>query len=255
MFSTAISLPLASWLLTPPVLALDFEGLLKGLIQVALLVFFFGGPLLGRGKKAGDADPDQPAPRPRRASRSEAERKGEDLWKQLLEGLEPKEQKPPSAPPQRPTPRPAQARATTAAQPSGAPPRPPPIPGAAQRATGQTGAPPAVAASKPAARMAEPSAPEALGTELAPAELNDIQFSEIDEEAVERDPTLGVAPPIAATSGEPAVPGVGGARRVGWLDPGTDWRRAMILAEVLGPPVSLRGTQVAHPQAASPRQQ
>lgn len=250
-----VAVLLHSWLMPAPLLALTFEDFLRGAVQLLVVMFFFGGPLLRRGKGQGEAAPGQPADRPRRARRSAAETTGEDLWKQLMEGIEPQ---------QRPTPpQPTQARANPATaaakpKPSAAAPsrgasnaprapaatRPPPFPGAPTQVR-------PAAASGPlrssAARSAEPSAPEALGTELAPEALNDIQFAEIDEEELERNPDATVKP-IAAGSGSSSAGSE--AAPIGappapvhspWGMAGTDWRRALVLAEVLGPPVTLRG--------------
>jgi hypothetical protein len=246
---------LDTWLLPPPVLALTFDEFLRGVVQILVLMFFFGGPLLRRGKGQADAAPDQPGPRTRRGRRTAAETTGEDLWKQLMEGIEPKQKPTPVQPPQsRANPTTAEARPQSGSAATGrgasatprapASTRPPPFPAAPTQA--RPSAAPAPARSR-AARPAEPSAPEALGTELAPQALNDIEFAEIDEEAVERNPDA-TAKPIAAGSGSSSAGG--GPAPIGapsapahspWGFAGTDWRRALVLAEVLGPPVTLRG--------------
>jgi hypothetical protein len=215
-------LPLSA--LSPGLLAFDMQDFLQSAFQILVLVFFFGAPLLGRGaKQRGATGRPNPAQRPRR--RSEAEERGEDIWRQLLEGLE---QKPAAAPaPQKAGPRPVAAAAPAAAS------------------------------------AAERSAPRPLESELAPGELTDIDFSEIDEEALERAPE-SAHPVLPEVSSEEIGVGAGASAGIESVSSGEaaaeaqrelasgelprfvlprgaqDWRRALLLAEVLAPPVSLR---------------
>lgn len=220
--------PLPELALPLPVLAFNLEDFLRSAFQILVLVFFFGAPLLRRAAKEQNP-PRRQRPGPRR--RSEAEERGEDLWRQLLEGLEEKAAQRPAAPPP-PLP---QAR---------------PVPSAATPGGG-SGA-------------AEPHSPRPLDSELAPGDLTGIDFSEIDEEALERAPES--AHPVTA-EGPPNRSAVGAGASTGLeavsasaaaaeaqrelarsdaphlllpRDP-AEWRRALILAEVLAPPVALRG--------------
>lgn len=206
-----------------PLLAFDLEEFLRSAFQILVLVFFFGAPLLRRADKGGDkgrAQTRRAAPAPRR--RSEAEQRGEDLWRKLLEGQgEP------------PVPQPAQR------------PRPVPVPVPAPTGT------------------QERSEPRPIDIELAPDELTDIDFNEIDEEALERAPEK--AHPVTP-EGQPVASAVGGGANAGITAGAADaasealergsmrsrgeafdlprdaaqWRRAVLLAELLAPPVALR---------------
>ena len=108
------------------------SDVIEGLIQILVLVFFFGLPMLegvfkkrnGKGKPA----PRKGAPAPRGSTKkTDAERTGRDLWKELLEQASGKESsttappraEPPRAEPPRPTPAPAPRPVLPEARPVG----------------------------------------------------------------------------------------------------------------------------------------
>ncbi|MHC4377012.1 MAG: hypothetical protein ACYS26_10475 [Planctomycetota bacterium] len=68
---------------------------LKMLLQLVLLAFFFLGPLLNRKKDDGKGGkPARKSPKPSKSSRpSDAEERGGDLWRQLLD-LDPEPERP-----------------------------------------------------------------------------------------------------------------------------------------------------------------
>jgi hypothetical protein len=83
----ASTLPLESALGDPTLLALlqrDEPSGLQTLIQLAVLAFFFLGPLLNRKKDGDKRGKSESKPR-RRPKSSDAEERGGDLWRQLLD--------------------------------------------------------------------------------------------------------------------------------------------------------------------------
>ncbi|QDU85455.1 hypothetical protein Pla163_25850 [Planctomycetes bacterium Pla163] len=263
-----------------PLLAQGEQDPLKLLFQLIVLAIFFAGPLLGRvlkkmasgDKGAGGAKPK--AARPSRTdsradSRSEAEELGGDLWRQLMELEKVPELEEIDAPPvakRRPADplndpdieivqdsalerRRAEARPRTPAAPPQAPP-PPRLPKRAPVSGGPaTGAPVEGGAGTYASDV-----PLTKGRRI---ESFKPTLSEVPtEEQLER-MALGNRPSHAPIPGggfsSSALPSMGGvseaAREVtvvgragtatGGLTP-ADLRRAVLLSEILGPPVSER---------------
>lgn len=187
-----------------PFVLADMDEVFRRIFQLLLLVFFFGGPLLKRERAASKQGRTARKPATaRQQQRSELERKGQELWKQLLEGLDPEAAERRTRPTSKPPPSPPTRRAV--------PDKPP-----------------------------TPSFPPPTRTQVAEA-----TFSEIDEDAVEANlvvtaPLSGMAPPSAA-----GTLAVAAASAVEEDEPqsgrsGSEWRRAIALAEVLSPPVGLR---------------
>jgi hypothetical protein len=204
-------------------LALQRDDDLGGLVVFFLL---FVLPLLLRllrwlGERAGllrpkpggveegedEGDPRE-ALRRRRAEREAAEAEGEELWKRLARGE--------TAAPPRPTPTPASAE-----------PREASLEWELEEEPGEV-------AEESLEREEEPTPLAALGEvrETAPSEVSlETEEAPLPLAALTRDVSL-------STPSEP--PGrLPAAHRFGALDR-DDWRRAIVLSEVLGPPVSER---------------
>jgi hypothetical protein len=233
----------------------SFESLVEGLVQLGVLAVFFGLPIL-RGilneRKKRAARTAVPVPRRPldRAPRSEPEQTGKDLWKQLLESLEERAEPRPTAP-ATPVEPPYRTEVSDGGEPEAAPPwRGPADPLGDPR-------PPAPAPAY------EPPPRRRLTAELPSSDQ-----PPIDEEQLERSGApvaeavpLGVLPAAQALPRfvegvePPPLPHLEAASRVrrDSLE-APDWRRALVLAEVLAPPLSLRPPQQWGPPSTWPEE-
>jgi hypothetical protein len=191
------------------------DGGLGWLFQLVAVFVFFVLPVLRSivetRKKAREAQGGR-SPKPPRAP---AQRSGRDLWRDLLEGR----QEPPPAPPPAPARRPKAASAPI--QPQVA--RPP--------LESLESVPPALAPRVEDTRLEVSIAPRA--SELAAPELDP---ATLDDELVSR----WQAAAATTLRAEPAPV-------LGALLGGGDWRRAVLLSELLAPPLALRVPASAWP--------
>ncbi len=227
------------------------------LIQVLaqLLAFFvlFGLPWLSNRKSSKDKRPNQPKP-----GRSPAEKSGREIWRELLEqaGEQKTSPKSPTRAPRvepKATPKPARVPAAPRQAPPKPVPKPPPIP---------------VAGQSRKARPAPLSEGASLGSDRV--ELPSSHFGE-DRAKSRSEPLVEFGRPLASglsrtpseESLERGLPdprgrlGPGGTSltrrkstgayaahedRAAFVRPGSpvEWRRALVLGEVLGSPVALR---------------
>lgn len=194
------------------------DGGLGWLFQLVAVFVFFVLPVLRsiaetrKKARAGQAARAPKAPRP------PAQRSGRDLWRDLLEGRV----EPPAAPPSAPVRRPKAASAPI--QPQVA--RPP-----LESLESLESVPPALAPRVEDTRLEVSIAPRA--SELAAPELDP---ATLDDELVSR----WQAAAATTLRAEPAP--VLGAHLGGG-----DWRRAVLLSELLAPPLALRGPASAWP--------
>lgn len=202
------------------------EGGLGWLFQLVAVFVFFVLPVLRSiaetRKKAREAQGgrlSKPLPKP-------AKRSGEDLWRELLEGRG----EPSAAPPPRPVAVPAPPQEATAPKPLAA--RPPPlvVPAPPPMASLESVPPELVPKVEDTYLEASftPSSSELATGAIDPATLDDELLGRWDVEDA----------PAARPAPSPAQAALLG---------GVDWRRAVLLAEVLAPPLSLRGSQAAWP--------
>jgi hypothetical protein len=227
---------------------------IDGLIQAVIVFVFFILPVLKsilevRKRKAGERG----APRkPARGRRAEVEKAGRDLWRELLGGAEPEAPTRPAPPPVVASPRP----------PASSGPRRRPDRPSARKATMAT---PQLDALDEARRRAER---EAAGLARAEARLREAPRRAAEQE-------LGGLMPGVASSGvgrfESTLTGLAaedpatlddeiqvrwggrglavapaGAPAAG-LGAGVDWRQAVLLSELLSPPLALREPGAAWP--------
>lgn len=238
-----------TWLL---VLQDEPEGIFQMFAQLLAFLVLFGLPMLGNRK----SNKDKRAPGTPKPARSKAERKGKDLWRELLEqareseGPRPRESKP-SAP------RPASTKPTQLAPadrtsqpvaPQRRPPEPTPleVPGPKRR-------PPSELVSESEVELPSAHFGEDWSSDRQPlVEFGRPLSTGLDpapsEEALERG--------LAASSEESGLGGLatglrqratpaayaGSSGAVGFVRPrsAAEWRRALVLGEVLGTPVSMR---------------
>ena len=216
----------------PPDRGFSFENL----IQIAIVVIFFVLPglrsLFEVRKRRGQPPGSQPAKRARKAR--EAATQGRDLWREILGGGtgEAPPRPPASGLPPRPKPEPV-------VRPSPAAPRPleprpmriesAPLPALAPEA------PPGKVAGQTLGRLESglgPAGGARLESTLRPREVEDP--ATLDDEMGER---WGTSPEAAlVTPGAPTT-------RLGPVD----WRQAVLLSELLSPPLALRGSAFAWP--------
>lgn len=229
------------------------DSLLQVLAQLLAFLVLFGLPMLGNRKSAKNKPAKQPKPK-----RSPAEQTGRDIWRELLEQAG--EQKAPKKQPDRAprvepkaTPKPTGVPSAPRQAPPKPAPKPPPIPAASQ------------------SRKARP-APLAEGASLGSEqlELPSSHFGE-DRAKSRSEPLVEFGRPLATGLGrtpsedslERGLPdprgrlGPGGTSlvrrkstgayaahedRAAFVRPGSpaEWRRALVLGEVLGAPVALR---------------
>jgi hypothetical protein len=228
---------------------------LDGLIQAAIVFFFIILPVLrgltemrkrrgakgggaGSAKGSAKASPSQRKPR-------EVVREGRDLWRELLGGDESRTPQP--GPPQ-------------TAPPKAAPPK-----AAARRAPAHPRvqvAPPAAEAlrdHRPAerARPAEARAqPAAAPGRIGDRELGSLEVG-VDPVSFDRLPSSMTAPRTVDPAtlddelghrwGELAPTEVAHIERVEHLGGAIDWRRAVLLSELVSPPLALRGAESSWP--------
>ncbi|HVS18169.1 MAG TPA: hypothetical protein VMT18_06185 [Planctomycetota bacterium] len=201
------------------------DGGLGWLFQIVAVFVFFVLPVIRSITESRKRSAK--GPRPAKPARPPAEQDGRELWREMLEGRRPQASKParpsapaarrPHAPVARPAPQPDVRRAADA-----------PMPAPAR--------PPAEAAQTPlehapltgAARLPK-SVPALSSFDLDPATLDD-----------EMDLRWGASPGAA-------VPDIARAPAATALLAGMDWRRAVVLSEVLAPPLALRGPAAAWP--------
>lgn len=240
----------------------DESSLIENIVRVAVVAIFLLGPLLGSvlkrlGESATKGQKRQAAPqRPRPVPRRDMEAEGADLWRELLEGRAPERNPPPpeafdpepdfdaefdDAPQQRPAPQPA-AESTRRYE----PPRPPTL-----RPVGSP------QAQTPHAAAALEDRPASLGG-LLPAdnarERSLAGFELVDEDAIEAGDREAHVP-LAQFAGLQSSPFADMFERDPMRFAATTFtesavalrsfsraelRRAVLLAEVIGPPVTLR---------------
>ena len=204
------------------------DGGLGWLFQLVAVFVFFVLPVIrsiAEGRKrsrqaGGSARPARPAGR----------REGGELWRELLEGRRPQPTKAPAAAPPRPRARPSPPLPDPRSAPTSPVPHAAEAPApAAARPVGELAPqPPALATLSGATRLPR-SVPSLASSGLDPATL--------DDEMAERwGASLGAS--VAPVARTPA------ADR---LLRDMDWRRAVLLAEVLAPPLALRGPGAAWP--------
>ncbi len=240
----------------------DLRRVLGGLLQLAILFFLFGLPILRAilGRKQEEArrggprglerlDPDDLDRE--RQERRQLEEEGGDLWKQLMEGARRAEEEaraeaartepmPREAMPTE-TPGPVVARVERQVAPAPAP-RPAPVSRRVRRdivppAETPREAAPLGAEFASASRSADRGLTDLRGISgapLAPSDLGGPVPSEHLRGIGNEPERLG----RFARERSIAGPGAGTASRA--LGPASDWRRAYLMAEVLAPPVSLR---------------
>jgi len=238
---------------------------LDGLIQAAIVFFFIILPVLrgltemrkrrgakggggGSAKGSAKASPSQRKPR-------EVVREGRDLWRELLGGDESRA----------PQPGPPQTAPPKAAPPKAAPPKAAPPKAAARRAPAHPRvqvAPPAAEAlrdSRPRerARPAEARAqPAAAPGRIGDRELGSLELG-LDPVARDRLQSSMTAPRTVDPAtlddelghrwGELAPTEVAHIERVEVLGGAIDWRRAVLLSELVSPPLALRGAESSWP--------
>jgi hypothetical protein len=190
-------------------------GDLSWLFQLVAVFVFFVLPVLRSiaetRKKAREGQAGR-APRPPRAP---APRSGRDLWRDLLEGRV----EPPAATPPKPVRRPVPASPPVQPQPT---PRP---------LASLESVPVELAPRVEDTRLEVSIAPRA--SELAAPGLDP---ATLDDELVSR--WQAAAAPAARAEPSPALAALLG---------GGDWRRAVLLSELLAPPLALRGPASAWP--------
>ncbi len=201
------------------------DGGLGWLFQLVAVFVFFVLPVVrsiaesrkkARESQAGRAH--QRAPKP-------AERSGRDLWRDLLEGRG----EPPAAPPARRVAVPPKRSEAAAPRPPA--PRPAALETAAPRPASLESVPPELVPKVEDTYLEAsftPGASELATREIDPATLDDELVGRWDVETT----------PAARRATSPAQAA---------LLAGGDWRRAVLLAEVLAPPLALRGPAAAWP--------
>jgi len=248
------------------------KDVLEGIIQLAFVALFFGVPILrgilGERRKQAERSargprPAAPSPKPASPS-SEDQPSGRDLWKQLLEGVEqardpsagPRPQDPMGDPHVRPE---AQVRRKA----KGPAPRASTSAPAAASTGGRTGTgrkPTRGTVGAPLGTQLPSSEGDKLRADLPSALRPMPSESELEttggDQRVHR-PALteleGLKPrvPVSQTLGKNPLASDGSLAPVDAgaptaaagpdvLSGPADWRRAIVLAEVLGPPVALR---------------
>ena len=236
------------------------EGILEGLIQLLFIAVFFGIPILRgifseRSKQAAGRRPAPPKPRPRPERGAErGEERGGDLWRQLLEGIEEPEAKTPVPRPQDPMGDP-QVRPESTVRRAPSRRRPEPI----EAELEPTPEPVRPQRRRPAPLQVDlpsrdddgklradlPSAGRSVPTE------SELEVSGGDDRLPRRVLTeldgLAERTPVSASLGteplESAAPtaSVAPSRVLSPLASAPeDWRRAVVLAEILAPPIALR---------------
>lgn len=255
-----------SYALLPLLAQNEPDGLLRGLLQLLLLLAFFGLPALGRSKeKRGQAKPIAPPRRRQAAPSSTEEKTGRDLWKDLMQGLEQVGDKveervektrravegastgSTAARQQPPAPAPARPRATV----------PPPPPAKRRQRTTEVGARLDTGLSSVTSegeletgRYGEDalenrgSAEEALERGAAPARerLSSLPSGPDGLSTQQLGGSGGFGTGRLQSSGpaEAGLPTVAATRLFGRRIDAADLRRSIVLAEVLGRPVALR---------------
>lgn len=246
------------------------EGVMQALVVLIFLILPGIKSLLDRKRKGG---PGGPSSAPQQQRRTELEREGGDMWRELLGGGERTAPRPPQAPPVARAPRPQ------ASQPAH---RPPPLaplrPAQAQEANPQLEQRP-VRIDPDAAdvlrelhrqRAAESERRRAQSAELERAQAErPVERGRASEQALggldarvegsavgRFEPSMAAAAlPDPATLDDELGKRWGGApeahpgadARAALLGGVLDWRRAVLLSEVLSPPLALRGTSTAWP--------
>jgi hypothetical protein len=211
-----------------PVLALLQGRAPDDWFQWILFLAFFGLPLLARvlralkGGKAEVEEAETAAERRRRAAEERAEQEsreaeGEDLWKRLARG-ELAETPPPLAREESPPPVPAPVARGTFEQ-------------TLEERTSETFAPEESSLEV----EAEPAPLSVLGDVREPAEAPESSLEAAGEPA-----PLAVLGELGGAAAVSAAARVAPARPGRGLLASGDWRRAIVLSEILGPPVSER---------------
>ncbi|HEX6883267.1 MAG TPA: hypothetical protein VF530_07785 [Planctomycetota bacterium] len=210
--------------MSPLLLALQLSDSDDNLGGLILFVLFVVLPILGRflrwlGQRAGLVRPEEQAGedprealRRRRAEREAAEAEGEDLWRRLARGETLEAPRPVAVPSE---PREASLEWELETE-----------PGEVHAESLEREEEPAPIASLGEVREAAPVRELSLETEEAPLPLGAFVTAALDVQS---------AVPVHETK----APGRGPGRRLGSMAR-EDWRRAIVLSEVLGPPVSER---------------
>lgn len=196
----------------------DREGFELGwLFQLVAVFVFFVLPVIrsiAESRKRGAAGKG-PAPRPKAAP------DGREAWRELLEGRRPQPARPAAAPP-RPRARPA----------------PPVAPPAQPAPLGIEVPPPA-----PAPRVSVAPAVTSLGSAARlPKSVSSLASAELDPASLDDE----MAERWGASRGASVAP-VARTPAADRLLRDLDWRRAVLLSEVLAPPLALRGPASAWP--------
>ena len=261
-----------------------FGDVIEGLIQILVIVFFFGLPMLDglrRKRQSEKAAPGRGASRPAPrggGARSEAEKAGRDLWRELLEQATGEEAST-AAPPR--TESPSKPKPSPPPIPPKATPERAPTPRESAPASGWQSVPSAAPSEPPARRTRQRHRPvredmPALGTKDAAArrqlaELRGLESAlpptpkegELEARGTERGVSLEEGLERGASLESRLEAGLEPVRadlaELRGLDGITDgdltraepafgvsgleaWRRAIVAAEVLGAPLALRGT-------------
>jgi hypothetical protein len=192
------------------------EGGLGWLFQLVAVFVFFVLPVVRSIAESRKRGREGAAGKPPRPARKAGERSGAEQWRELLEGRETQ------APPRRPAAPPPVPRPRVTVQVA---PPPPPPPRSVPTAPAEAFA--TIAESAALGASFTPSTPELGAREIDPATLDDELAARWSEA---RAGTLGVRSSAAAA-----------------LLGGQDWRSAIVLSEVLAPPLALRAPGAAWP--------
>jgi hypothetical protein len=206
---------------------------IENLLETVVVLLFFAVPILrsilsGKNKKKEDERKPRPRPQPARRREPEGD-SGLEMWERLLRGEIELEERPAAPPPLPPPPRPAHKRT-----PKRAPAQAPPLESAP--------AGPLVAS------VPLPSGKPLVG-ELGP-QMSTVSEDEIEargEDVSPPQPLAALATGLAAEdlalsqiTSEAALEGAPSATPADTLGLEHDWRRAVVLSEVLGTPLALR---------------